>query len=193
MVGDRLLRSEFVEADPRRADLFWMYGCPNGDTVLPAIRWVQRTYPYWNASVGARVPRHVWAIAHEEGYAEVWRYLVHWLRGDTGDHANARGTHDEIHPASFTRQLAVLQLSGRSDYPAERMARPIRCVSSSAPCYVCFQTGKDIMIPGHPGLIDYPDEPTCARYRQLQAFDSNGVPRPRRLRAGERRPDGGQA
>ena len=83
-----MLRSDFVEADPNHADLFWIYGCPNGDTILPAIRWIQRWRVHWNASVRAHAPRHVLVVGHEEGWAEVWRYLVHWLRGAKGDHSN---------------------------------------------------------------------------------------------------------
>lgn len=169
-VGERLLRSEHAEPDPSKADLFWVYGCPNGDTILPTLRWIRQRHPYWNASVRAHKPRHVLAVGHEEGWAEVWRYLVHWLRGTEGDHANHARGWDELHPASPTRQLAILQLSGRSDFPAEGQPRPIRCVSSDAPCYVCFQPGKDVMVPGHPGLIDYPAEHECRRIRDLQAY-----------------------
>lgn len=176
-VGDRLLRSEFVEPNAAEADLYWIYGCPNGDTLLPALRWVQAHFPQWNASVGAQRPRHVVVIPHEEGWAEVWRYLVHWLRGASGDHANERGTWDSLHPASPTRQVVALQLSGRSDYPSAGHPKPIRCVSSNAPCYVCFQPGKDVMIPGHPGLIDYPGRDACAAFKRLGAYDGDGHPR----------------
>jgi hypothetical protein len=180
-VGERLLRSDHVEADPRQADLFWVYGCPNGDTILPALRWIKERYPFWNASVAASAPRHVLVVGHEEGWAEVWRYLVHWLRGVKGDHANKAGTWDELHPASPTRQLALVQLSGRSDYPAPGQRNPIRCVSSNAPCYVCFQPGKDVMVPGHPGLIDYPNRAACAGFERHAAFDPSGLPLQRAL------------
>ena len=160
-LGERLLASDHAEADPANADLFWVYGCPNGDTILPAIRWIrQRGGPWWNSSVTAGAPRHVLVVGHEEGWAEVWRYLVHWLRGPTGDHANHHHTWDELHPASPTRQLAIVQLSGKSDYPAAGERNPIRCVSSDAPCYVCFQPGKDVMVPAHPGLIVTDEEPS---------------------------------
>ena len=176
-VGERLLRSEHSEADPARADLFWVYGCPNGDTILPALRWIWTRHPHWNASVVAGRPRHVLVVGHEEGWAEVWRYLVHWLRGPDGDHANKLHVWDALHPASPTRQLAILQLSGRSDYPAEGQRNPIRCVSSDAPCYVCFQPGKDVMVPGHPGLIDYPNH-ECGRLHQLSGYEPPTDPTP---------------
>ena len=180
-VSDRLLRSAHFEPRASHADLFWIYGCPNGDTILPALRWVRQHAPYWNMSVGAGLPRHAIVVPHEEGWAEVWRYLVHWLRGPLGDHANTRGTWDTLHPASATRQMVLLQLSGRSDYPAAGQKTPIRCVSSGAPCYVCFQPRKDVMIPGHPGLIDYPDGPTCRSIRAKGAFAPDGMPRARVL------------
>ena len=47
------------------------YGCPNGDTVLPVLRWVKRVLPFWNASVREGRARHVIAVGHEEGWAEV--------------------------------------------------------------------------------------------------------------------------
>ena len=180
-MGDRLLRSDFVEADPAAADLYWVYGCPNGDTILPAIAWIKQSHAHWNASVAAGVPRHVIVAGHEEGWAEVWRYLIHWLRGAVGDHANKGHTWDELHPASHSRQLGVVQLSGRSDYPAEGQPRPVRCVSSDAPCYVCFQPGKDVMVPGHPGLVDYPAG-DCRRFDELGAYARGpaGLPWPRR-------------
>ena len=180
-VGERLLSSPHAEADPAKADLFWIYGCPNGDTILPAVRWIQqRGGPWWNASVTAGKPRHVLVVGHEEGWAEVWRYLVHWLRGAAGDHANKHGTWDALHPASPTRQLAIVQLSGKSDYPAAGERNPIRCVSSDAPCYVCFQPGKDVMVPGHPGLIDYPRR-ECSQFGSMGAYEPGraGAPRPR--------------
>ena len=77
----------------------------------------------------------------------------------------------------------MLQLSGRSDYPSEGMPNPVRCVSSNARCYVCFQPRKDVMIPGHPGLIDYPGPAECGRFRELGAYDeASGAPRRRALR-----------
>jgi hypothetical protein len=168
-VGERLLRSKHVTADPAAADLYWIYGCPNGDMILPALHWVQTSHTHWNTSVAAHKPRHVLVVGHEEGWAEAWRYLVHWIRGEKGDHGNKRHTWDTLHPASPTRQLAILQLSGRSDYPAEGQRNPIRCVSSDAPCYVCFQPRKDVMVPSHPGLIDYPTG-DCSRFDELHAY-----------------------
>ncbi|KAL1496641.1 hypothetical protein AB1Y20_014244 [Prymnesium parvum] len=168
-VADRLLRSEHLSPTPAAADYFWYYGCPNGDMVLPALRWIWRTYPMWNDSVRRGTPRHVMVVAHEEGWAEVWRYLVEWLRHTPGgDHANSGGRWDAIHPASASRQLAVLQLSGNSDYTPPGVARRQRCVSAGARCYLCFQPGKDVVVPAAPGLVDYPDEQMCARFAARQ-------------------------
>lgn len=110
-LGDRLLLSDHLEPDPQRADLFWVYGCPNGDTVLPMLRWIKRARPFWNASVAEGRARHVIAVGHEEGWAEVWNLLGRWL-GPNFDHANHRHGWDDIHPASPTRQLAAVQLHG---------------------------------------------------------------------------------
>jgi len=124
--------------------------------VLPALRWLKRSFPYWNASVAAGAPRHVLAISHEEGWGEVWQLLHRWLAGN-GDHANTERGWDDLHPASPTRQLAALQYSGVSDYVAEGGENPRRGVSPGAPCRICFQPKKDVMIPGFPGIPDYPD------------------------------------
>ena len=75
-----------------------------------------------------------------------------------GDHANHLHAWDDLHPASPSRQLASIQLSGLSDYTAVGGKKPIRGVSPNAPCRVCFQPGKDVMVPGYPGVMDYPDD-----------------------------------
>eukprot|EP00966_Prymnesium_polylepis_P239448 5537520-Prymnesium_polylepis.1 len=143
---------------------------PPAPAVLPALRWIQQALPFWNASVDAGVARHVMVTAHEEGWAEVWRYLVEWLRDlPGGDHPNDSGLWDQIHPASPTRQLAVLQFSGNSDYTPPGMPRRHRCVSQRAACYVCFQPGKDVVVPAAPGLVDYPDAATCRKLKRTAA------------------------
>ena len=166
-LGDRLLLSEHLEPDPMRADLYWVYGCPNGDTILPVLRWIKRAHPFWNASVREWRARHVIAVGHEEGWAEVWNLLGRWL-GPNFDHSNVHRGWDDLHPASPTRQLASVQLHGSSDYTANGRPRR-RGVSAHAACRVCFQPGKDVMIPGFPGIMDYPDDmgrPALYKIRQ---------------------------
>ena len=121
-LGDRLLLSDHLEPDPERADIFWVYGCPNGDTVLPMLRWIKRTLPFWKSAVREGVPRHVIAVGHEEGWSEVWSLLGRWL-GPNFDHANSRHGWDDLHPASYTRQIASVQLHGGSDYTADGKPR----------------------------------------------------------------------
>lgn len=74
-LSDVVLKSTFLEPDPAYADLFWIYGCPNGDTIMPSLRWIKMTHPHWNASVRAAAPRHVLVVGHEEGWGEVWSLL----------------------------------------------------------------------------------------------------------------------
>ena len=155
-LGDRLLASDHLEPNASRAELFWIYGCPNGDTVLPGLRWVKTRFPHWAAAVRAGVARHVMAVGHEEGWAEVWSLLGRWI-GPSGDHGNHRGLWDDLHPASPSRQLVSLQLSGMSDYTADGSPRR-RGVSHNAACRICFQPGKDVAVPGFPGVMDYPDD-----------------------------------
>ena len=155
-LSDRLLMSDYLEPDPERADLFWVYGCPNGDTVLPMLRWIRRTFPFWKEAVREGVPRHAMAVGHEEGWAEVWQLLGRWL-GPNFDHSNHGRGWDDLHPASPTRQLASIQLHGGSDYTVDGKPRR-RGVSGGAACRVCFQPGKDVAVPGFPGIMDYPDD-----------------------------------
>ena len=159
-LGDHVLASDHLEPDAARADLFWVYGCPNVETVLPALAWVKRAHPHWAAAVAEGRARHVLTVPHEEGWAEVWRYLALWVEDRSRpnvDHSNGDGSWDDLHPASATRQLAALQLSGYSDYVARGARDPIRRVSATAPCYICFQPGKDVVVPAFPGLVDYPN------------------------------------
>ena len=136
--------------------------------MLPALSWIKSAHPHWNASVRDGVARHVMVSAHEEGWAEVWRYLVEWLRDvKGGDHSNELRRWDDIHPASRTRQLAVLQFSGNSDFVKPGAPPRHRCVSQKAPCYICFQPGKDVVVPAAPGLVDYPRDDTCDRLSQV--------------------------
>ena len=73
---------------PRLSSSVWRQtGAPSR-----TVRTLETRRPYWNASVAAGKPRHVLVVGHEEGWAEVWRYLVHWLRGPKGDHANKART-----------------------------------------------------------------------------------------------------
>ena len=159
-LGDHVLASDHLEPDAARADLFWVYGCPNVETVLPALAWVKRAHPHWAAAVAEGRARHVLAVPHEEGWAEVWRYLALWVEDRSRpnvDHSNGDGSWDDLHPASATRQLATLQLSGDTDYVARGARDPLRRVSATAPCYICFQPGKDVVVPAFPGLVDYPN------------------------------------
>ena len=50
-LGDRLLRSEHLAPSAEAADYFWIYGCPNGDTLLPALRWVNASAAHWREAV----------------------------------------------------------------------------------------------------------------------------------------------
>ncbi|KAL1526918.1 hypothetical protein AB1Y20_015609 [Prymnesium parvum] len=192
-LGDTLLASDYLEPDPQRADLFWIYGCPNGDTVMPMLAWIKRHRPYWNASVRMGVPRHVMVVGHEEGWSEVWSSLGRWLNGPGLDHDNMAHTWDDLHPSSPSRQLASLQLSGNSDYLVS--GARVRGVSRRSPCRICFQPDKDVMIPGFPGIMDYPDDvpslsiydvqphgrkSDCDRLARAKAYLPSGVPAPRK-------------
>lgn len=100
---------------------------------------------------------------------------------------------DDLHPASRTRQIVSLQLSGNSDYVLSGSRR--RGVTWGAPCRICFQPDKDVMIPGFPGIMDYPtDVPRplfdlpgewvseCERMRAYQPYLATGEPAARSRR-----------
>ena len=76
---------------------------------------------------------------------QVWQLLGRWMAGN-GDHPNHKRGWDDVHPASPTRQIAALQLSGNSDYRTDGTP-PRRGVSAQALCRVCFQPGKDVVVP----------------------------------------------
>jgi hypothetical protein len=109
---------------------------------------------------------------------------------EDGGHANISQWAD-IHPASRTRQLVSLQLSGSSDSVVGGGTRR-RGVSIGAPCRICFQPGKDVMVPGFPGIQDYPDGkeigahrgqlPVCHRMAMLQPYATQSALEPRPLR-----------
>ena len=166
-LADFILKSPYNEPRAEKADVFWYYGCPNGDMFLPAVDWIKKNFPWWNKSVADNVPRHVVASPQEEGIAEIWGHIEPWLRNR--DVSNRKGTWNDMHPASYTRQLVMLQLAGKSDYIEEKR---VRAVTFGAPCRVCFQPGKDIMIPGFPGINDYPDPRNC---RSLNSLTSGAL------------------
>jgi hypothetical protein len=57
----------------------------------------------------------------------------------------------------LTSLLPPWQLHGGSDYSSD--GKPLRRgVSGGANCRVCFQPGKDVVVPGFPGIMDYPDD-----------------------------------
>ena len=76
------------------------------------IKLLEKVEEHWWEGELLGVPRHVIAVGHEEGWAEVWQLLGRWIGWDA-DHANHRKGWDDLHPASPTRQIVSLQLSGR--------------------------------------------------------------------------------
>ena len=99
-LGERLMRSKYVVADPAKAQAFWVYGCTEENTVLPAMRWVRSEFPHWNAYVDAAraknssnagdvyapraPPNHYILTPNEDGWSSIWRSSMHmWFGTDT--------------------------------------------------------------------------------------------------------------
>ena len=95
-------------------------------------------------------------------------------------------------PCEASPHFGSLQLTGHSDFLPPG-ARRVRGVSIGAPCRLCFQPGKDVMVPGFPGIQDYPDDygkeigahrgrvPVCRRLATLAPYSTYSWAAPRPL------------
>ncbi|KAG8457335.1 hypothetical protein KFE25_014064 [Diacronema lutheri] len=184
-LGDLLLRSAHSTALPETADFFWLYGCSlAGSLVVHALDWVRTRTPHWNrtaavaaaaAATAARAPalraegakrRHAPTPTHlivapsEHGWAEAWQAV--WF--GRGAHSALSPAHlrpgsawwRQLAPDSAERLLGALQLEGAADTRFKR---------EFPPCHICFQRGKDVMLPTFRRTNDYPTDGDCARLR----------------------------
>jgi hypothetical protein len=175
LVGDALLRSAHSSALASGADYYWLYGCAlPGSLVIHALDWARRALPFWNASAAALAARgasggggggggatHLIVSPSEHGWPEAWQAA--WMGRSThaaGSPSWLRPGSDwwrQIAPDSAERVLGSLQLEGAAD---TRFKREL------PPCHICFQRGKDVMVPAFRGVNDYPTERECGRLRR---------------------------
>jgi hypothetical protein len=153
---ERLLSSEYREAEPEQADYFWIPG-PN---LRPGrkLDHIRRRWPsYWNRSTTPA--RHVLTLLGERA------------AGDT-DLASKELVADlELSPSSARRKWFSLSLNGMGDFRSvERAAsdgggRGKRGGTwRVAPCHVCFQSQIDVVIPPPAATTDVP---TCRALRDM--------------------------
>lgn len=94
-LGDRVLRSDYVTADPSKASAFWIYGCTEENTILSAMRWMRETMPHWREAIAVAKeyaaaaeatgdafaprmpPNHYVATPNEDGWSSIWRGVMH--------------------------------------------------------------------------------------------------------------------
>ena len=182
---ERLLLSPHREADPYRADYFWVPG-PN---LQPAAKlaFVRRAWPFWNATVaqarttGMPAARHILTLLGERGVGD----------SDLRPSPPARRTPTSLMAADSTmaahnpnRSWLALTLNGMRDFSVSALARRATAARTAAsqsvatgfelrrastgfeprgigsmaglPCHVCFQSGVDIVIPPPAATIDVP-------------------------------------
>ncbi|KAJ1625124.1 hypothetical protein T492DRAFT_844224 [Pavlovales sp. CCMP2436] len=183
MLGDALLRSEHTTALAVDADFYWLYGCSlAGSLVVPALDWMRLSAPHFNATAAARKRRagggqrgtHLFVSPSEHGWAEAWQAV--WF--GRGVHAALSPAHlrpgsewwRQLAPDSAERLVGSLQLEGAADTRFKR---------EFPPCHICFQRGKDVMIPAFRGVNDYPTERECLRLRRgLSPWARSGLGEP---------------
>ena len=157
---ERLLLSPYREADPSKADYFWMAG-PNLSP-KSKLKHVRMRWPYWNETVAKSLgARHILTTLGERGIGDSD------LRPSLPSSSHAFKllqqlvdpvSDAEMHPASHKRAWMVLSLNGMSDFKSEYSGATTIAATTSRlpPCHVCFRAGVDIVIPPPAATIDVP-------------------------------------
>ena len=168
---ERLLASPHREADPLRADYFWLPG-PN---LRPRekLAYVRARWPHWNRT-RAGAARHVLTLMSERGVGDtdlappipegagLSRRLPNYAGGA------ARPPAPDLDAESPTRAWLALTLNGMADFRDAMRARAPRAgVRDRRPaCHVCFRPGVDVVVPPPAASIDVP---TCDELRAFSA------------------------
>jgi hypothetical protein len=174
----KVLESAYRTALPDGADYLWLPGAFRLGHAADKLRFVKARWPYWDAAVaaGGRA-RHVTYQGWELDPGKIFsgRHDAFWpspLPFDGGARADA-----EVNVASPTRQWLSISHNGMADSTALEgeagSGAGVRCV-------ICFQPGKDVVVPFKPGVIDVP---ACAAFRERSVWAAH-APR----RADEGRP-----
>ena len=168
----RLLESAYRTANPDEADYWWIPGPLRYGHTVDKLTYTRARWPYWNASAARRdgIARHItyagWELDPGKIYAgphtPVWR---------SGQGGLDEATEAQVHVASPERGWLSLSHNGMDDGVSSAHGR-------TRACLVCFQAGKDIVIPFKPGVIDVP---RCA---QLRARSIWSAAAPRRTSEG---------
>ena len=169
---ERLLLSAHREADPTRADYFWLAG-PNLQP-RDKLEYVRAAWPYWNRSlvgnVDGPVARHILMLQSERGVGDTdLRPLLPTDRPRL--RAREPPADGDMHPASGRRAWLALVLNGMEDFRSgARLTRSFlnasRRAERSPLCHVCFRPGVDIVVPPPAETIDVP---SCDELKALTA------------------------
>lgn len=174
-VTRRVLESAYRAACAEGADFYWLPGPFRLGQAVDKLAYTRARWPYWNASVARAdgVARHVTYQGWELDPGKVFsgKEPARFPHAELGLGAHGARAEAEISVASPAREWLSLSHNG--------MADAARAPSGERTCVVCFQPGKDIVVPFRPGIIDVP---LCSKLRERSVW-SPGAPR----RAGEGR------
>eukprot|EP01025_Chloroclados_australasicus_P049933 TRINITY_DN5706_c0_g3_i1.p1 TRINITY_DN5706_c0_g3~~TRINITY_DN5706_c0_g3_i1.p1 ORF type:complete len:657 (-),score=12.16 TRINITY_DN5706_c0_g3_i1:543-2513(-) len=136
----RFLISKYRTHDPKTADYFLIphSATTNKGQSLKLFEYIQNSYPYFNESISQGVPNHIMFMLMDKGPAHlgvvnIWDVNNDWIR-------------PEWNWANSNRYVMGFFWNGRTD----------GAVANQSQCEVCFQPGKDILLPIPQGRIDGP-------------------------------------
>ena len=181
---ERLLLSPHREADPLKADYFWIAG-PNLQP-LAKLEYVRRKWPHWNRTLvdaggsDTLAARHILALLSERGVGDTdlrpavsTQLLGPWSsrRAERPDPP----IDGDLHPASRRRAWLALGLNGMADFRQGSPRRSGVARGATPPdhgpaCHVCFRPGVDIIIPPPAATIDVPP---CKELRAILSATSD--------------------
>lgn len=185
-LSERLLLSPHREADPLKADFFWVPG-PN---LQPRrkLEYIRAAWPYWNWTTSHSAKRrgrcsgpcHILTLLGERGVGDTD------LRPTRSVATSLRTAELPFHASSRGRGWLSLSLNGMADARDHQASRvpevrlPWHLLQQQKqqqqPCHVCFQPGVDIVVPPPAATIDVP---TCDALRRLTATAESSPPPPR--------------
>lgn len=154
---DRVLASEYRTADPEHADYYWLPGPVRRGQFLDKLKYVKRRWPYWNQTVAAGEARHVVYTGWELDPGKIFAQ-------DPFEPSKFYGP--DMNVASPSRAWLALSHNGMADI-AEFNAPGSARRSKIRHCSVCYQPGKDVVLPFKPGVIDVPD---CGKLKARSIF-----------------------
>lgn len=140
VILDALYRSNYYERDPSKADYFWIPGSGrfrNKEVMIEVLQYVRLKQPWWNMTVSQGQARHILVTTRDSDPGQSFG----WPLYRTDEHIPT-----DLNPAHPDRNIIFLSFNGMRDGPFQ----------NKADCVVCFQPGKDIMMPKFQGICNGP-------------------------------------